>query len=122
MLLPKNGVPLHRIFLDYPMSFVLCIISQPRPYDFPLRALCELSCASSTTSSAQGARSNQLDKSAFFLGRKIPKGKVERGEVEHALRVVARQMGLPEKEADATISGGLEGGMNEILRKNLEAE
>ncbi len=58
-----------------------------------------------------GSRNDQLNRSAFALGQFIGSGDLDRSEVEQTLLKVAREKGLSEGEAKATIRSGIEGGM-----------
>lgn len=58
-----------------------------------------------------GARNNQLNRSAFALGQLIGTHALDRQEVEAALTLLARSLGLPDTEAHNTIQSGLNSGI-----------
>ncbi len=62
---------------------------------------------------AQGERNEALNKATFKLGQLVAGGQLERGQVEAALLGAASGLGLPEREARATIKSGLEAGLRE---------
>ena len=59
---------------------------------------------------AKGERNDQLNRAAFSLGQLVPSGGLDQGSVEAALAQAARQVGLGEREALATIQSGLAAG------------
>ena len=58
-----------------------------------------------------GDRNDQLNKSAFALGRLIGAGLLDRHRVEAELSQIAHSIGLSERESAATIRSGIESGM-----------
>lgn len=65
------------------------------------------------TGAREGNRNNQLNTSAFSLGQFVGASRLDRSEVEYRLQVVARGIGLDEREIERTIRSGLEAGMTE---------
>ena len=61
----------------------------------------------------EGARNDQLNKSAFALGQLIGAHQLDREDVETKLANMARRVGLTEREIQATIRSGIEAGMRE---------
>ncbi len=61
----------------------------------------------------EGERNNQLNKSAFALGRFVGTGLLDCGRVETELTRVALAVGLEEREVQASIRSGIEAGMRE---------
>lgn len=59
----------------------------------------------------EGARNNQLYKSAYNLGQIVADGDLSSDQVEVVLAAAARKCGLPEGEALATIRSGLKDGL-----------
>ncbi len=62
---------------------------------------------------AAGQRNDQLNRSAFALGQLVAAGALSEAEVRQTLSNVAASLGLPEHEADKTITSGLESGKGE---------
>ena len=58
-----------------------------------------------------GTRNNQLNKSAFDLGRYIGGGDMPRKDVEEKLTAAALEAGLDKKEISATIKSGIDKGL-----------
>jgi RecA-family ATPase len=58
----------------------------------------------------KGTRNDTLNKAAFILGREIAGGLLMENDIVPALRDAAKQIGLPDGEAIATIKSGLEKG------------
>jgi hypothetical protein len=58
-----------------------------------------------------GTRNDTLNSAAFALGQFIGAGQLERGFAEDALRIAARNAGLGDAEIEATISSGLDAGI-----------
>ena len=61
--------------------------------------------------SEPGGRNRTLNRAAFSLGQLVAKGALSRDDVEGALASAARDCGLGEREAAATIRCGLEAGL-----------
>ena len=59
----------------------------------------------------EGTRNSELNKAAFALGQFVGSGELSRSDVENALLDAALSAGLPNGEARATISSGLEAGI-----------
>jgi len=59
----------------------------------------------------EGSRNDTLNTSAFSLGTLVGAGLLERSDVEAALQAGAQAIGLPGKEAAATIRSGLDSGV-----------
>ncbi|MBL0869239.1 MAG: bifunctional DNA primase/polymerase [Phycisphaerales bacterium] len=64
---------------------------------------------SDVASTAEGGRNHRLNTAAFKIGQLIPH-EIERSDAERALMAAARQCGLGDAEAFATIRSGLDGG------------
>lgn len=58
----------------------------------------------------EGGRNNQLNLSAYSLGRLVPTGAVDEGQAVQALEHAARVAGLSEHEIEGTVRSGLEAG------------
>jgi hypothetical protein len=58
-----------------------------------------------------GQRNARLNLAAFRLARFIPTGALAQADIEDALLAAARRLGLPEREARATIHSGLRAGI-----------
>ena len=61
----------------------------------------------------EGSRNDQLNRSAFALGRFIGAGAVDRAVVEQCLTATARAVGLADHEIRSTLRSGIEKGMRE---------
>ncbi len=61
----------------------------------------------------EGKRNDTLNRAAFSLGQLVAGGELDAGEVEAALLTAARQAGLTEQEARATIKSGMQAGARE---------
>jgi putative DNA primase/helicase len=59
----------------------------------------------------EGSRNDTLNKAAFNLGTLVGAGLLDRADVEAALQSAAEAVGLPQKEAGATIRSGLDSGV-----------
>ena len=57
-----------------------------------------------------GSRNNMLVKGAFRMGQLIAEGRLTEEEVVQQMKLVAMQIGLPEREVDATLASGLNAG------------
>ena len=62
-------------------------------------------------STPEGGRNDQLNRSAFNIGRLIAGGEIQRLEAEAALFDAARACGLSDSEARKTLQSGIENGM-----------
>jgi len=60
-----------------------------------------------------GDRNTQLNRSAFNMGQFVGAGWLERSRVEQALYAQARDIGLDERETNATIQSGMAAGIRE---------
>ncbi|HXF37596.1 MAG TPA: bifunctional DNA primase/polymerase [Actinomycetota bacterium] len=65
--------------------------------------------AETVASTPQGSRNDQLNRSAYAVARFVADGRLGAADVEGALLDAARQAGLPEREALATIRSALRG-------------
>lgn len=63
------------------------------------------------SSSPEGTRNNDLNRSAFSLGTLVQAGLLDRTEVEAELEHAARALGLAESETRRTITSGIEAGI-----------
>ena len=59
---------------------------------------------------SEGERNDSLYRAALSLGRPVADGMLDRTQVEIDLRSVALDIGLSERETEATIRSGLEAG------------
>ena len=62
-------------------------------------------------STPEGGRNDQLNRSAFSIGRLIAGGEIQRSEAEAALLDAARACGLSDSEARKTLQSGIDNGM-----------
>jgi putative DNA primase/helicase len=67
-----------------------------------------------------GSRNDTLNKCAFRLGQLVGADLLNRGRVESAMASAAREIGLGDKEAQATIRSGLDAGMSQPRIVNLQ--
>lgn len=71
-----------------------------------------------------GNRNETLNKAAFSLGQFVGAGLLDRSDVEVALQSAAEAIGLPQREAAATIRSGLDSGVQHprqvCTRQNVE--
>jgi hypothetical protein len=58
-----------------------------------------------------GQRNNRLNLAAFSLAQWVVSGALTRGDVEAVLLDTAARLGIPEREAMATIASGLRAGL-----------
>ena len=72
----------------------------------------------------EGGRNDRLNQSAFSLGQLVGAGLLDRSDVEVALQSAAEAIGLPQREAAATIRSGLAAGIAQPrqvrTRQNVE--
>ncbi len=59
-----------------------------------------------------GQRNTRLNLAAFRLARFVATEALARGDVEAVLLEVATRLGVPQREAEATINSGLRAGLN----------
>jgi len=59
----------------------------------------------------EGQRNDMLNRASFSLGTLIAAGRLDRQEVEAALRAAAETIGLAERETEATIRSGIDSGL-----------
>ncbi|MEZ6017530.1 MAG: DUF3987 domain-containing protein [Planctomycetota bacterium] len=65
----------------------------------------------------EGTRNSALNRAAFTLGGLVGRGDLDRGDAEDDLLDAAIQVGLPEREARATIASGLSKGIERPLAR-----
>jgi len=69
--------------------------------------------AGNVAAAKEGTRNSTLNTAAFALGTLVGAGSIDRADVEQALLDAALKCGLPDEEAERTITSGLDAGERE---------